>query len=83
MAEYTVMSSLQGTYGQMQQSSEAVREMYKICIVGGQEDQYCEPLQYFIVVHMQREGRDYIGAVTQMIVRFKANLANHIHFAMP
>ncbi len=31
MAEYPAMSTLQGTYGRMEQTPEAVRETYNMC----------------------------------------------------
>ncbi len=38
MAEYQVMSTSQGIYIQIEQTSEAIREAYKMCRVGGRED---------------------------------------------
>ena len=46
MAEYPVMSTLQGTYVRIEQMSEAIRETYKMCRAGGREDWNWEPLLY-------------------------------------
>ncbi len=46
MAEYPVMSTSQGTYVPIEQTSEAIRVTYKICRAGGREDWNWEPLLY-------------------------------------
>jgi len=38
MEEYPVMSTSQGTYVPIEQTSEAIRVTYKICRAGGCED---------------------------------------------
>ncbi len=49
MAEYPVKSTLQGTYGRIEQRSEVKRETYKMCRAGGREDWSWKPLVYIIV----------------------------------
>ncbi len=44
MAEYPVMSTSQGTYVPIEQTSEAIRVRYDICRAGGREDWNWEPL---------------------------------------
>ncbi len=44
MAEYPVMSTSQGTYVWIEQTSEAIRVTYEICRGGGREDWNWEPL---------------------------------------
>ncbi len=44
MVEYPVMSTSQGTYVRIEQTSEAIRVTYKICRAGGREDWNWEPL---------------------------------------
>ncbi len=44
MTEYRVMSTSQGTYVQIEQTSEAIRVTYEICRAGGREDWNWEPL---------------------------------------
>ncbi len=44
MAEYPVMSTSQGTYIRIEQTSEAIRVTYEICRAGGREDWNWEPL---------------------------------------
>ncbi len=44
MAEYPVMSTSQGTYDRIEQTSEAIRVTYEICRAGGREDWNWEPL---------------------------------------
>ncbi len=44
MAEYLVMSTSQGTYVPIEQTSEAIRVTYEICRAGGREDWNWEPL---------------------------------------
>ncbi len=46
MAEYPVMSTSQGTYVRIEQTSEAIRVTYKICRAGGREDWNWEPLMW-------------------------------------
>ncbi len=46
MAEYPVMSTSQGTYVRIEQTSEAIRVTYEICRAGGREDWNWEPLGY-------------------------------------
>ncbi len=42
--EYPVMSTSQGTYVPIEQTSEAIRVTYEICRAGGREDWNWEPL---------------------------------------
>ncbi len=42
--EYPVMSTSQGTYVRIEQTSEAIRVTYEICRAGGREDWNWEPL---------------------------------------
>ncbi len=44
MAEYPAMSTSQGTYVRVEQTSEAIRVTYEICRAGGREDWNWEPL---------------------------------------
>ncbi len=44
MEEYPVMSTSQGTYVRIEQTSEAIRVTYEICRAGGHEDWNWEPL---------------------------------------
>ncbi len=44
MEEYPVMSTSQGTYVPIEQTSEAIRVTYEICRAGGREDWNWEPL---------------------------------------
>ncbi len=44
MVEYPVMSTSQGTYVRIEQTSEAIRVTYVICRAGGREDWNWEPL---------------------------------------
>ncbi len=46
MEEYPVMSTSQGTYVPIEQTSEAIRVTYEICRAGGREDWNWEPLLY-------------------------------------
>ncbi len=46
MAEYPVMSTSQGSYVRIEQTSEAIRVTYEICRAGGREDWNWEPLPY-------------------------------------
>ncbi len=46
MEEYPVMSTSQGTYVPIEQTSEAIRVTYEICRAGGREDWNWEPLPY-------------------------------------
>ncbi len=46
MAEYPVMSTSQGTYVRIEQTSEAIRVTYEICRAGGGGDWNWEPLDY-------------------------------------
>ncbi len=52
MEEYPVMSTSQGTYVRIEQTSEAIRVTYEICRAGGREDWNWEPLYYGIVKHL-------------------------------
>ncbi len=45
MEEYPVMSTSQGTYVPIEQTSEAIRVTYDICRAGGREDWNWEPLK--------------------------------------
>ncbi len=47
-----VMSTSWGTYGRIEQTSEAMRETYKICRAGVREDWNWEPLVYSIYRHI-------------------------------
>ncbi len=49
-AEYPVMSTSQGTYIRIEQTSEAIRVTYEICRAGGHEDWNWEPLLYGVQV---------------------------------
>ncbi len=44
MAEYPVMSTSQGTYVRIEQTSEVIRVTYEICRAGGRKDWNWEPL---------------------------------------
>ncbi len=79
MVEYPVMSTSQGTYVRIEQTSEAIRVTYEIYRAGGREDWNWEPLSY-----TQRHCHVRIekGSVQTVDIKLEAHNSLEYHYML-